>query len=620
MKKLSYPAAAGVLCLLLGGCSASGAGSAVLILLGVAVLAFATLRTYSLIQYNRTRRARRRKRTMDIMTKALYVLGVVILLAAMIVSCNAPKEDGGETAAESTSDTQAVMQLYSAYKTQSSDPDNWSVRWEIFENGTITHTYDRTEPITFGAPEDYFTLPGVAAFRGNNYRNSATYGTANVSAKTLSKVWTQKSTDLPGGIWEGSGWTGQPLVVQWDDTTRNMMNIYESKNKAGLVEVIYATLDGHIYFMDLSDGSYTRDPINVGMCFKGSGSLDPRGYPLLYVGSGDVNNKNERPRMFIISLIDGSILYEYGHEETLSYRRDNERWCAFDSSPLVDAETDTLIWPGENGCLYTIKLNSNYSPAAGTVSINPETPVLTRYLTGRTSQESYWSGYEASACIVENYLYVSENGGLFYCVDLNTMELIWAQDTGDDSNSSPVFERVSDTQGYLYTAPSLHWTQDENAAGTIKIFKLDAVTGEIVWSVPYDVTTVDGISGGVQSTALLGAEGTALEGLVFYTIARTPSKDKGLLVALDTATGKEVWRMDMAHYTWSSLVAVYDSGRNGYLVVCDTAGECGLIDGSNGTRLDSVSLGGLIEASPVVYENMLVVGTRGKQICGVRID
>lgn len=620
MKKFSYPAAAGFLCLILGGCSASGAGSAVLILLGVAVLAFAALRTYSLIQYNRTRRARRRKRTMDVMTKALYVLGVVMLLAAIIVSCAAPKEDGGETTAESTSDTQAVMQLYSAYKTQSSDPNNWSVRWEIFENGIITHTYDRTEPITFGAPEDYFALPGVAAFRGNNYRNSASYGTANVSAKTLSKVWTQKSTDLPGGIWEGSGWTGQPLVVQWDDATRSMMNIYESKNKSGLVEVIYATLDGHIYFMDLNDGSYTRDPINVGMCFKGSGSLDPRGYPLMYVGSGDVNNKNERPRMFIISLIDGSILYEYGHEETLSYRRDNERWCAFDSSPLVDAETDTLIWPGENGCLYTMKLNSSFSAAAGTVSISPETPVLTRYLTGRTSQESYWSGYEASACIVENYLYVSENGGLFYCVDLNTMELIWAQDTGDDSNSSPVFARVSDTQGYLYTAPSLHWTQDENARGTINIFKLDAVTGEIVWSVPYDVTTVDGISGGVQSTALLGAEGTALEGLVFYTIARTPSKDAGLLVALDTATGKEVWRMEMPHYTWSSPVAFYDSNRNGYLAVCDTAGTCMLIDGSNGTQLSSVDLGGLIEASPVVYENMLVVGTRGKQICGVRID
>ncbi len=620
MKKLSYPAAAGFLCLILGGCSASGAAGTVLTLLGIGALALAGLRTYSLLRYNRTRRARRRKRAMDLLTKALYVLGVVVLLAAIIVSCGAPKDDSGETTPASTEDTASVMQLYTAAKTTTSDPDNWSVRWEIFANGAITHKYDRAEPITFGAPEAYFALPGVAAFRGNNYRNSASYGTANVTEKVLSKVWTQKSTDLPGGIWEGSGWTGQPLVVQWDTPTLNMMNIYESKKTPGLVEVIYATLDGHIYFMDLTDGSYTRDPINVGMCFKGSGSLDPRGYPLMYVGSGDVNSKGERPRMFIISLIDGSILYEYGHQESLSYRRDNESWCAFDSSPMVDAETDTLIWPGENGCLYTIKLNSEYSAAAGTVSVNPETPVLTRYLTGRTGGESYWSGYEASACIVENYLYVSENGGLFYCVDLNTMELVWAQDTEDDSNSSPVFERVSDTQGYLYTAPSLHWTQDDNARGTIHIYKLDAVTGEVVWSVPYDVTTVDGVSGGVQSTALLGAENTALEGLVFYTIARTPSKDKGLLVALDTETGKEVWRMEMPHYTWSSPVVFYDAQCNGYLAVCDTAGNCSLLDGSNGTLLSSVPLGGLIEASPVVYENMLVVGTRGKQICGVRID
>ena len=33
-------------------------------------------------------------------------------------------------------------------------------------------------------------------------------------------------------------------------------------------------------------------------------------------------------------------------------------WHAYDSSPLVDAETDTLIYPGENGILYTIKLNT----------------------------------------------------------------------------------------------------------------------------------------------------------------------------------------------------------------------------------------------------------------------
>ena len=46
-------------------------------------------------------------------------------------------------------------------------------------------------------------------------------------------------------------WTGQPLLVQWDDNVRNIMNINpEKKSKRDLVEVIYATLDGHIYFLD----------------------------------------------------------------------------------------------------------------------------------------------------------------------------------------------------------------------------------------------------------------------------------------------------------------------------------------------------------------------------------
>ena len=45
------------------------------------------------------------------------------------------------------------------------------------------------------------------------------------------------------------------------------------------------------------------------------------------------------------------------------------------------------------------------------MSVNPSDMVVTRYDTGRSSKENYWYGYEASASIVENYLYVSENGG-----------------------------------------------------------------------------------------------------------------------------------------------------------------------------------------------------------------
>ncbi|MBQ1252137.1 MAG: hypothetical protein IIY02_04395, partial [Firmicutes bacterium] len=218
----------------------------------------------------------------------------------------------------------SLMPDFSPKMTDDSDPALWGIQWEIFADGTAVSEYEREDEILFGAPEEYFVFPGVVAFRGNNYRNSATYGTANISEQTIERIWMAESGELVGTKWAGSGWTGQPLVVKWDDKTKENMNLYtDKKAKSGLVEVIYATLDGNIYFLDLEDGTPTRDPIEVGMCFKGAGSLDPRGYPLMYVGSGDVNAKKERPRMFIISLIDGTILYEYGHEEQNAFRADN---------------------------------------------------------------------------------------------------------------------------------------------------------------------------------------------------------------------------------------------------------------------------------------------------------
>ena len=119
---------------------------------------------------------------------------------------------------------------------------------------------------------------------------------------------------IAGGSWSGNGWTGQPLIVQWDAETRQLMNLYaDKKNKSDLVEVIYATLDGHIYFLDLETGKKTRDDLNFKMPFKGTGSIDPRGLPLLYVGSGDeYEEEDQKSRAMIISLIDGRKLYEFG--------------------------------------------------------------------------------------------------------------------------------------------------------------------------------------------------------------------------------------------------------------------------------------------------------------------
>lgn len=627
MKKSVCLTLTAAVCLSLAGCTAgTGALTAVIILFGLLALALAGLRTYNHIQYLQKMKAkpgRRKKRPLDTLTLGLYGIALLLLLIAVLVSCG-PAEDPTEPLETTTEPTTIATEppvLYKPSMTTQSDPANWGITWEIFQGNQAVSSYDRTDPIFFGAPKDYFSLPGISTFRGNNYRDSATYGTADIQSKTLSVAWEVATGKLPGTTWSGSGWTGQPLIVQWDAQTRGMMNLYpEKKTKTDLVEVIYATLEGKIYFLDLDDGSYTRDPLNVGFCFKGAGTLDPRGYPLLYVGAGDVGTGGKQPRMFIISLIDGSILFEYGNADPLSLRQDNKSWCAFDSAPLVDGDTDTLIWPGENGILYTFRLNTRFDTTAGTVSVRPGDPLVTRYNTARSGQDKYWYGYEASVSIAENYLYVSENGGMFYCIDLNTMALVWAQDTKDDSNSSPVFQRVSEEQGYVYTAPSLHWTKDSNNKGTISIYKLDALTGEVIWEKPYDVYTQDGVSGGVQSTPLLGRPGTSLEGLIIYSVSRTPKLGTGIIVALDTETGAELWRVTTDFYAWSSPVAVYDDAGTGYVVLGDSSGKVHFLEGSTGTELHTLKLNGNVEASPAVFNDILVLGTRKEKIYGIKIN
>ena len=492
-----------------------------------------------------------------------------------------------------------------------SDPKNWNVRWDIHDGNSVVDTYTRPEEITFGKPEEYTAIEGITTFRGDNYRTGATFGITDISEKKITKAWSAQLDAFNG--WTGAGWTGQPLVVRWDDETKQIMNLYEDKKaKENLTEVIYATMDGHVRFFDLEDGSRTRDPIYVGMNFKGAGTLDPRGYPVLYVGSGDyvpsMTVSGKAPRIYAISLIDGTIMDERSGADGFAFRG----WYAFDGAPLVDAETDTLIWAAENGIIYTFDLNTEYDKAAGTISTKLEVVSKARYNTklGRTL------GFESSPIIVGSYLYAGDNSGMFFCVDINTMELVWAQEIRDDLNATPVFEWGDDGKGYLYLATSLEFSK-----GTSYLYKLDATNGNVVWEKTYDdIPYNKDVSGGALSSPLLGKKGTSLEGMIIFSIARTPTYEGNILVALDTETGEVIWEKTMGTYTWSSPVAAYTEDNTGYIILCNAAGTMAFIDGSDGTTLDSVIFGSNIEASPVVFENMVVVGTRGMQVYGVKIS
>lgn len=485
------------------------------------------------------------------------------------------------------------------------EPDKHLSTWDINVDGKNVKSYTRSEPISFGAASGYTDVQGVISFRSNNYRNGGAYGTTAITDNTLTKIWGRRVGGFNG--WSGIGWTGQPLIVKWDEQTRQNMNLYaEKKNKADLVEVIATTLDGNIYFYDLEDGSYTRDPLKMGMNFKGTASLDPRGYPLLFIGSGD-NYNSKTARMYAISLIDCQVLFEQSGKDGFNFRS----WYAFDASPMISAATDSVIWPGENGVFYTFKLNTKYDPEAGTLSIDPSEMVKARYK-GKLNRSK---GVEASPIIVDNYMFAGDNGAYFFCIDLNTMEPVWVQNVGDDTNGTPVFEWGEDGQGYIYTGTSM-----EYGKGSSHLYKLNANTGEIVWKKTYkDIPYNKGVSGGMLSSVALGKKGSDMEGIVLFNIARTPSAGRSILVALNTETGEVVWEKTMSRYCWSSPVIVYNEDNKGYIVQGDSGGNVFLLDGETGNDLGKTELGANIEASPAVFENTIVLGIRGGQCCGIKI-
>lgn len=503
------------------------------------------------------------------------------------------------------------------HPTRRSDPSHLGINPELELDGVPIDSYERKDPIYFKPEEQYSDFDGVVTFRGDNYRSGRAHGLVPTGVDKLKIAWSIDTGKLAKGYgtgyWTGSGWTGQPLIVRWTKEQKRQMNIYPEKmRKPSLTEVIYSTMDGNVYFLDLKTGERTRDDITVGLPFKGAGALHPS-MPLLFLGPGDSGPSDELyARAFIYSLTSGEKLYEYGGKDPFAPRV----FHGFDSSALVHKQTDTLIQPGENGILYTMKLNSQMTPSG--VTINPSEILKLRYTTNRSSEEKYWLGMEDSAVCWKNYIYIADNGGNLLCIDINTMEIVWAQDVVDDTNGSPVLSIENGTP-YIYIATSLHWSASRFLKlGDVPIFKINALTGKYVWKRTYLCNTIAGVSGGIQATCALG-EGN-VDDLVFFPVARTPTVRGGQLVALSKETGEEVWTFDLRRYAWSSPVLVYDENDLGTLLIGDSAGTLYMIDARSGMLKDKVELGANIEATPAVFDDMLVVGTRGQKIFGVKIS
>jgi len=451
--------------------------------------------------------------------------------------------------------------------------------------------------------ETYSKLPGVTCFRGNNMRDSAAYGNIEVKEGKLNILW-QKNI---GGIdeWTGVGWNGQPSIVQWDKSVIKDMNIKpEKKNKEGLKEVIYATLDGNVYFLDLEDGKETRNKINIGAPVKGSVTVDPRGIPLLYVGQG-IDKAGSGYVNFayrIFSLIDFSKLFEIKGNDSFARRN----WGAFDSTPLIDKNSDYMFLCGENGVFYSGKLNTIYDK--GKVSISPQLDKYRYDFNNKTRR-----GIENSIAIYDNYGYFADNDGMLQCLNLKTLTPVWSLNVNDDTDSTVVLENKGKELN-LFTACEIDF---QGKDGYSYVRKIDATAGKILWENKYKCAYDEHTNGGALATPIVGKKD--ISNLVIYNIARTPNYSEGLLIAIDKETGKEIWKLKLKNYCWSSPVALYTKEGKSYIVQCDSTGKAMLIEGATGRLLHTIELGSNVEGSPAAFGNILVVGTRGSKIIGFEV-
>lgn len=502
----------------------------------------------------------------------------------------------------------------------------------------IYSSYSRSSNLSFTTASKYSTVAGVTTFGSNNYRSSFSYGTATVTMQKLTNKWAMSIGSL--GELSGIGWTGQPLIVQWSEEVRKTLGISDAyKQSDGFTEVIYPAADGNIYFYELSTGSSTRSPINIGASLLGTATLDPNGYPLLYVGQG-VMSKNSKGTdvayVYAVDLIKNEVVSTFGGRDYFARRSD---WNAFDSSPLI--VNDTLIMPAESGVLYTIRLNTKFDAAAGTVSIDPGDRVKFRYSGSDYVSSSVagkrWYGFEASAVGFRNYLYLTDNGGRLLCLDLNSLTLQFVADLTSDTDASLVLEEDGDANTvYLYTA---NQTQQHDASlpdgwGYCTVRKLDGLSGRTLWTQTQVCYVGDGsYKSGCKATPHVGKGVVGNLLIVAYYGAGIEKTDEagnvsyvygGRIVAYDRSNGSVQWSIEQegsGDYVSSPLVVYTDAG-DAYLIACDRSGFIKLYNAARGTLLDSYQAGSRIDGTPAAFGNYFVVGTTGStpKIVGMQIN
>jgi len=420
-------------------------------------------------------------------------------------------------------------------------------------------------------------VDGLITFRGNPTRSWYGKGPVPTNPQIL---WSfpangglcSNSTDDSGThAWCGTGWNGSPSVWERD----------------GQTWVAFGAYDRGIHFLNAQTGQRMVSDLVTGDLAKGTVTVDPDGFPLLYHGSRD-----NYFRAIAFDRPDATELWKlWAYDVTPTLWNDD-----WDGSALVI--DDYLFEGGENGQIHIVKLNRGYGPD-GKVTVNPQlvfhAPAWDAELLKAIGDTNV--SIENSVAISGNTLYFANSGGLVQGWDISglkdgkTPERIFRFWTGDDTDPSIVIDK----EGYLYVASE--WKRHTKRGAEIgQVMKLDPRKPDdpLVWSVKD------------QTASKAGVWGTpAIYKDMLYVDTNT-----GRFMGIDRATGQVRWEKKLPGPTWQSPVVVDDK-----LIEGDCNGVLHAYDVSDTTidppEIWNVKLDGCIESTPAVWKGRIFVGARG---------
>ena len=517
----------------------------------------------------------------------------------------------------------------SAEPAEAALPEALGLKATVYANAKTVKNYNRSRAVnmlgaftTTEGGSDYagWRQAGVLTFRSGPLRQNAAYSTVEVENEKLSLVWNQPIGGMKvySGDVYGVTAPGQPVVVKWPTELRKNMGLYDSmKEVTALKEVIIAAQDGKVYFYNLLTGEATRDPIDLGAPSRGGLSVATNGTPVLGVGqyTGKLSKKTVKNGYHLINLVtnEKAMLLEGDGKDK------NTNYTGFTGAALFDNLTGTMVVGSQNGVLYTAELGGvrdAYDYAANKVELDTD---FQGYKAVTKGQDKAQTNIDASVAMYNNYVYYADQAGIVQCVDINTLQPVWAVDTEDNVDATPALDVEDDTTVALYTGNTLvrRRKQDDTCA----IRRINALTGEVDWTyeVP-DASYVKNREVGCYASPVVGQE--SISDLVIFTVSY--GEEPAKVIALHKANGTVAWETALESPSVSSPVAVYNEAGEAWLVQAEQNGKLNLMNASTGAIVSSLQLtadaeGAQLElrASPAVYGNLLVIGSTGKEAGGV---